>query len=146
MMIFIGSDHAGFKLKEDIKNFLLSKNLKFADLGVYSENRVDYPDIAEKVAREVLKGKDNIGILICGTGIGICIAANKIKGIRAALLYNEQVAELAKKHNDANIICFGGRTMDINIVAKMIDAFLNSNFEGDRHKTRIEKINKLENL
>lgn len=144
-MIFLGSDHAGYKLKEEIKDFLKNNNFEFEDLGVFSEDRVDYPDIAEKVSLEVIKDKINLGILICGTGVGICIAANKIKGIRAALIYNEEVAKFAKEHNDANVICFGGRTMKVEDVIKMIKIFINSKFEGDRHLVRIEKIKKLEN-
>jgi ribose 5-phosphate isomerase B len=144
-MIYIGSDHAGFKLKEEIKKYLSLKKINFEDLGTYSEDRVDYPDIAEKVSKKVIVSKDNLGILICGTGIGICISANKIRGIRGALLYSVESARLAKEHNDANIICFGGRTMNKDLVFEMLDTFLSSKFEGGRHLERIHKIYKLEN-
>ena len=129
MKVYIGSDHAGFDLKESIKNYLKEKKIEFVDLGTDSAARsVDYPDYAKKVAEETAKDPDSIGILACGTGIGMSIAANKVKGIRAALIYDEYTAEVAKKHNNANVITFGGRTMTPLEVERYLDNFLNTEF------------------
>ena len=146
-MIIIGSDHSGVELKRNIEEYLNSKNIAFLDVS--KENKIDddYPDIAKNICDKVLKSEENRGIAICGTGIGICIACNKIKGIRAANCINAYMAELSRKHNDANVICFGARlyeTSDFKNVKNMIDIFLTTSFEGDRHIRRIEKINELE--
>lgn len=146
-MIIIGSDHSGVELKNKIEEYLSSKNLDFLDVS--KENKIDddYPDIAKSICDKVLENKENLGIAICGTGIGISIACNKIKGIRAANCVNAYMAELSRKHNDANIICFGARLYEISDfenVKNMIDIFLSTSFEGDRHIRRIEKINELE--
>jgi len=143
MEIVIASDHAGYELKNSLKEYLDNKEINVIDIGVYSEESVDYPDIAEKLAKEVVHGKI-MGIGICGTGIGISIACNKVHGIRAALCHNENDAALAKKHNNANIICFGGRTTDPDRARKMVDVFLSSEFEGGRHQRRVDKIMNLE--
>ncbi len=145
MKIAIGSDHGGFKLKEIIKEYLINKGYSVSDLGCYSEESVDYPDYAEKVARAVANGEFDLGVLMCGTGIGISIAANKVKGIRAALCHDGLTARLAKQHNNANIICMGGRTTGIETAKDIIDNFLESEFEGGRHLRRINKIKDIEN-
>ncbi len=141
--IAIGSDHAGFRMKQEIINYLKRKNIEVVDTGTYSEKSVDYPDIAQKVVKKVLD-LNCLGILICGTGIGMSITANKFKGIRCALCYDEYVAEYARRHNDANVIAFGGRTMDIIEVKKMLDIFIKTPFEGGRHERRVRKIEILE--
>jgi len=140
MTIKIGCDHAGFALKEYIKNYLKIKNIQFDDLGTYSYDSVDYPDFSHKVAKEVSNNGANVGILICGSGNGICITANKHKNIRAALCWNEEIAKLARAHNNANILCLPGRFITILQAEKIIDVFLNSEFEGGRHQERINKI------
>lgn len=143
--IYIGSDHAGFKTKEALKNFLITKKLKTVDVGAFKGENVDYPDYAEKVGRKVAKDKGSLGILICGTGIGMSIAANKVKGIRAANPFNEETAKLAKEHNDANIICIAGRTYKAGKAKKIISAFLKAKSPKEaRHKKRIKKISKIE--
>ncbi|WP_022670673.1 ribose 5-phosphate isomerase B [Hippea alviniae] len=144
-MIFIGSDHGGFELKEKIKVFLREKGVEFEDLGTFSEESCDYPDIAESVAQKVAQ-TDSKGILICGTGIGMSIAANKVKGIRCALCHDAYTAEYARKHNNANIIAFGGRTTGVEIAKQMVEIFLREEFEGGRHKRRIDKIAKMEGV
>ncbi|MBN1502422.1 ribose 5-phosphate isomerase B [Candidatus Woesearchaeota archaeon] len=138
-MIYLGSDHGGFKLKESIKSFLDNKNIKYEDMGTHNEESCDYPDIAKIVANQVAE-KNALGILVCGTGIGMSIAANKIKGIRAALCHNEYTAEMARKHNDANILCLGGRVLQKDIALKIVDIFINTEFDGGRHKRRVDKI------
>ena len=137
--IFIGSDHGGFKLKEYIEKKLEKKGYEVADVGTHNEDSVDYPDFAKKVALKVKKEKAK-GILLCGTGIGVSITANKVKGIRAALVHNLKTARLAKEHNDANIICFGGRTTAKKKAAEMINEWLSGKFEKGRHLRRIKKI------
>ena len=144
MKVYIGSDHAGFDLKESIKNYLKEKKIEFIDLGTDSATKsVDYPDYAKKVAEETAKDPNSIGILVCGTGIGMSIAANKVKGIRAALIYDEYTAVVAKKHNNANVITFGGRTMTPLEVERYLDNFLKTEFEGGRHQHRIDEINNI---
>ncbi len=140
MKIAIASDHGGFELKERLKQHYANMNL--TDLGTYSTESVDYPDIADKMAQEILAQKANLGILICGTGIGISIAANRHKGIRAALIYSVEVARLAKQHNNANVIVFGGRTMKFEDVVAKIDAFLAAEYEGGRHQRRLDKMDR----
>ena len=144
-MIFIGSDHGGFELKEKIKAFLKEKGVEFEDLGTFSEESCDYPDIAKAVAQKVAQTNSK-GILICGTGIGMSIAANKVKGIRCALCHDAYTAEYSRKHNNANIIAFGGRTTGVEIAKQMVEIFLEEEFEGGRHKRRIDKIAKMEGL
>jgi ribose 5-phosphate isomerase B len=145
MKVFVGSDHAGFDLKEAIKNYLTEKKLEFIDLGTDSASKsVDYPDYALEVAKETVKDNNSIGILVCGTGIGMSIAANKVKGVRAALIYDEYTAEVAKKHNNANVITFGGRTMTPLEVDRYLTKFLNAEFEDGRHQNRIDKIHNIE--
>jgi len=141
--ISIGSDHAGFKLKESIKNYLNGKGYDVKDFGTNSEESVDYPDYAKAVAKDVIKNNSR-GILVCGTGIGMSIAANKIKGIRAARCVNERDAELSRMHNDANIVALGARITPKAKAKKIVDVFLNTPFEEGRHIQRIKKIHDLE--
>ena len=138
--IFISSDHAGFKLKEYIKVYLLKKKLPFQDLGPHNSNKVDYPDYAHKVAKKVKISKNNVGILVCGSGTGMNIAANKHKNIRAAQCFNLKSTKLSRLHNDANIITLGSRVLTKNNALKFISVFLNTKFEGGRHSKRIRKI------
>jgi ribose 5-phosphate isomerase B len=143
MKIVIGSDHGGFELKEQIKSYLAEKKITLDDLGTHTKDSVDYPDYGQKVGHAVLKDDYDFGIVICGTGIGISIAANKVKGIRAALVYDETTARLAKEHNNANIIALGGRTTTREKAISIIETFMNSTFEA-RHQTRIDKIKTIE--
>ena len=138
--IFISSDHAGFELKEDIKKYLLSKKLTFQDLGPSNNVRVDYPDFAHKVARKVKISKNNVGILVCGSGMGMNIAANRHKNIRAAQCFNLKSTKLSRLHNDANIITLGSRLLTKKNALSCIGVFLNTKFEGGRHSSRIRKI------
>ena len=138
--IFISSDHAGFKLKESIKLQLDKKKIKYTDLGPFNADRVDYPDYAHKVAKKVSVSKNNIGILVCGSGIGMNIAANKHKDIRAAHCFNQKSAKLSRLHNDANIITLGSRLLSKKNVLSFIGVFLKTKFEGGRHSKRIKKI------
>ena len=138
--IFIASDHAGYNLKKEIiKKF--SKKLIFEDLGYNNSNKsVDYSDYAHKLCRKVIKNKSNIGILVCGSGMGMTMAANKHKKIRAALCYSVKNVKLSRLHNDANVITLGGRLTSKKLAFKCLNAFLNTNFEGGRHKARVRKI------
>jgi ribose 5-phosphate isomerase B len=142
--ILIASDHAGFDGKEAVKKILDEMGVEYQDLGTGSLDSVDYPDYAERVARGVVGGEAERGILVCGSGIGMEIAANKIPGVRAALAWNEETAELARRHNDANIVAVGARTTPQETIDRIIRAFLTTDFEGGRHQRRIEKIKKLE--
>ncbi len=143
MKIAIGADHGGFALKESIKQYYEKKGLILSDLGTFSEESCDYPIIADKMAAEINSGNADMGILICGTGIGISIAANRHKGIRAALLYDEKVAALAREHNDANVAVFGARIQNQNSVLHYLDIFFNTNFSnGERHCRRIAELDK----
>jgi len=144
MKIAITSDHSGITFKKELENYLISKGYSIIDVGPYNTDSVDYPDFAEKVATVILNNDANFGIAICGTGIGISIACNKIKGIRAALVYDVETAQLAKQHNDANIICLGARKTPLSLVYEMIDAYISETFEL-RHQRRLDKIHKLEN-
>ena len=140
MEIAIASDHGGFELKQELIEHFAAEGLVLRDLGTHSADSCDYPDIARAMAETVLSGKAALGILICGTGIGISIAANRYHGIRAAVLYNDYVAEMAKRHNNANVLVFGGRTMKAEDVIRRIGIFLKNEFEGGRHSRRLEKI------
>ena len=134
--VYIASDHAGFKLKTQlIKIFPM-----ISDLGTKSDQSVDYPDFAHKLTKQVLNNKENAGILICGTGVGMSIAANRRKGIRAGLVSNTKTARLIRKHNDANVLVLPGRFINIKEAKKCVQAFLNTKFESGRHKKRINKI------
>ena len=143
-MIVIGSDHGGYELKEVMINYLKSIGKEVKDCGTFDGASVDYPDIAEVVCAEYKSGGYEFGILICGTGIGISIAANKIKGIRCALLNNEYSAKMTKRHNDANIIAFGGRVVGPDMAIGMLEAYMSAEFEGGRHQKRIDKVSAIE--
>ena len=138
--IFISSDHAGYKLKEDIKIFLNKKNYDFTDLGPDNDNRVDYPDFAHKVAKKVKINKNHVGILVCGSGMGMNITANRHKNIRAAQCFNLKSTKLSRLHNDANIITLGSRLLSKKNALKFISVFLNTKFDGGRHLKRVKKI------
>ena len=140
MPIAIGCDHAGFEYKEDIISFLEGKGLAYKDFGTYSTEAVDYPDFAHPVAASVENKETAFGILICGSGNGVAITANKHQHVRAAICWGEELAELARKHNDANIICIPSRFVREGVVEKMVDIFLHTEFEGGRHERRKEKI------
>ncbi len=142
-MIYIGCDHGGYQLKLELMKYLDEKGFAYTDMGCSGEP-VDYPDIAEAVCRKVTESDENKGILLCGTGIGISMAANKIKGIRAALCADWFSAKYTRLHNDANVICMGGRTTGAGSAVEMLDVFLHTEFEGGRHAVRINKIKKLE--
>lgn len=139
-MVFIASDHAGFKLKEFIKQYFKARDLEIVDLGVEGTNSVDYPDFAQILCKKVLQDSSNRGILICGSGIGMSISANRFKGIRAALCTSAYMAQITRKHNDANVLCLGARISGEGEVESMLEAFLYTAFEGGRHSIRIEKI------
>lgn len=145
MKIALGADHGGFDLKEKILTHLKNQGYECIDLGTYDSNSVDYPDYAELVCNEVLSKKVDKGILFCGTGIGISIAANKIKGIRCANLSDTYSAAKCVEHNNCNVISIGGRTVGVEIAIEIVDRFLNSQFLGDRHEKRVNKILNLEN-
>lgn len=142
MKIVIGSDHAAFEMKEFVKEFLHLKKIEFLDVGTYSIERCDYPDYAKAAVKEVLENNFP-GILLCGSGIGVSIVANRFKGIRAALCRTPNDAEMARKHNDANILCLGARTNSEAEVKAIIDSFLSNQFEGGRHADRLEKFKDL---
>lgn len=142
--IFLGSDHAGFGLKEYVKAILLKKKYFVKDLGPYDEESVDYPDYAEKVAMKVSKSKKARGILSCGTGIGMSMSANKVPGIRAALVRTPFEAKMSREHNDANILIIGGRPFNKQNVTKILNVWLTTKFGGGRHARRVEKIKRLD--
>ena len=144
MTIAIGSDHGGFRLKEEIKNLLTELGREYRDFGTHSPASVDYPDIAASVARAVASGECEMGILICGTGIGISIAANKVRGIRAALCGDEFSAQMAREHNDANILALGERVTGPGLARAIVTKWLTSEFAGGRHTQRLCKIGALE--
>ena len=138
--IFISSDHAGYKLKEAIKLHLSKNKLSFLDMGPHSDSRVDYPDFAHKVARKVKINKNNVGILVCGSGLGMNIVANRHKNIRAAQCFNFKSTKLSRLHNDANIITLGSRLLTKKVALNCVSVFLKTKFEGGRHLKRIKKI------
>uniref|UniRef100_A0A7C3J5I4 Ribose 5-phosphate isomerase B n=1 Tax=candidate division WOR-3 bacterium TaxID=2052148 RepID=A0A7C3J5I4_UNCW3 len=142
MKVSIGSDHRGFKVKEEIKKCL---GFEFIDRGTFSEESTDYPDYAKLVADDVLQNRADFGILICYSGIGMSIAANKIKGIRAAYVIDEEFASLAKKHNNANILVLGAKVVEGKDLCKIVKVFSEEKFEGGRHQKRIDKICSFEN-
>ena len=138
--VCIASDHAGFRLKEIIKDFLINKNISIIDLGPMNENSVDYPDYAKKVSNRVKMKKSQVGILVCGSGTGMAISANKNKKIRAAVCYNLKSTRLSRQHNNANIIALGSRLTKKKVALKLVNEFLGTKFEGGRHLRRVRKI------
>ena len=143
-MIALGSDHGGFALKQHVIGYLKANELEFKDFGCYDTNSCDYPDFAAAAARAVASGECDRGIVICTTGIGISIAANKIKGIRCALCSEPLSAEMTRRHNDANMLAMGGGEIGPNMAERILDVFLNTEFEGGRHQRRVDKIMALE--
>ena len=138
--ICIASDHAGYNLKEQIKNHLINRYVSIFDLGPYQNKSVDYPDYAKKLAKRVMNKQSDIGILVCGSGTGMAISANKIKGIRAAVCYNTVSTRLSRQHNNANIIALGSRLTKKSLSLKLVEIFLKTKFEGGRHLRRVKKI------
>jgi len=141
MRIYIASDHGGFRLKEKIKSHLVEKGFKIEDFGTYSEDSVDYPVFAKRVVNAVVREPNAKGILVCGTGIGMSIAANRIKGVRAALCWNEESAKLSREHNNANILCLGQRVLNEDLALKIVDVWLNTEFSNEeRHIRRLNML------
>ena len=138
--IVLASDHAGYDLKENIKTYLESNNFNIKDLGPFNEDSVDYPDYGNMLGKFILENKNSIGIAICGSGIGISIALNRMLGIRAALCSNEEIAKLSRNHNDANVLVLAGRFMNLKKSSSIIDIFLKESFEGGRHERRVNKL------
>ena len=146
MMIAVGSDHGGYALKEAIKEHLTQRGIQFRDFGTIDGSSCDYPDIAKAVANAVVNDAEiERGLLFCGTGIGISMAANKVKGIRAACCSDTFSAKFTRLHNDANILCMGGRVVGVGLAIEMVDAYLDAKFEGDRHQRRVDMITAMEN-
>ena len=143
-MIALGCDHGGYPLMQEVKKYLDEKGIAYHDFGTYSPDRCDYPDYGAAAARAVASGECEKGILVCTTGVGISIAANKIHGIRCALCSEPVSAKMSRCHNDANMLAMGGALIGVNMMREIVDAFLNSEFEGGRHARRVEKIMELE--
>jgi ribose 5-phosphate isomerase B len=141
----VGSDHAGYELKEEVLKYLVELGYEPEDFGTSSPQSVDYPDIAAEVAGRVSRGESKRGILVCGSGIGMSIAANKYNGVRAALALSEEMAELSRRHNDANVLALGGRITSVELARRIVKAWLEIEFEGGRHATRVAKIAESEN-
>ena len=139
-ILVLASDHAGYDLKENIKTYLESNSFNIKDLGPFNENSVDYPDYGNMLGKFILENKNSIGIAICGSGIGISIALNRMLGIRAALCSNEEIAKLSRNHNDANVLVLAGRFMNLKKSSSIIDIFLKESFEGGRHERRVNKL------
>ncbi len=144
MRIAIGSDHRGLKLKQGVAGLLAELGHTYEDMGCYDGNSVDYPDVAARVAESVASGQYEAGILVCGTGIGMSIAANKVPGIRAALVRDTHMARMAREHNDANVLCLGGDLVSEAEAREIVKAYLGATFEGGRHSRRVNKISELE--
>lgn len=140
LKIVIGSDHGGFRYKESIIDYLKARNIEFFDVGTYTLESCDYPEIAKKTAKKVASGEFNRGILICGTGIGMSIAANKVGGIRAALCSDTYSARVSRAHNNANILCLGERVIGEHLALDIVDIWLKTGFEGGRHKRRVDML------
>lgn len=144
MKVAIGSDHAGFDFKENIRQFLANQGITTEDIGTYSKESVDYPDYAQKVSALVQEGKADFGILVCSTGTGMCMAANKMPGIRAAQAWTPDIARLSRQHNNANVLCLAGNFLERNTAQEIVKTFLNSSFDGGRHERRVGKMMELE--
>ncbi|MCE5267574.1 MAG: ribose 5-phosphate isomerase B [Planctomycetaceae bacterium] len=144
MRIAIGTDHRGFALRPKIVDLVQQMGHEAIDVGTFSPDSVDYPDVAADVAGKVSRGEADRGILVCGTGIGMCIAANKVPGVRAAVCHDDITAEASRRHNDANVLCLSGDLLGERLIDRMIEIWLNTSFEGGRHARRVEKITELE--
>ena len=140
MKLYIATDHAAFCIKEDVKKILTDLGNEVIDLGPSDETRVDYPDFAHKLCKKVLEDEGSFGVLICGTGIGMSLAANKHQGIRAALCHDSYTAQMARNHNDANVLCFGQRVVGLGTIESICASWCEESFEGGRHATRVGKI------
>ena len=140
MIISMGADHAGFSVKEKIREYLKSKGYTLLDKGTYSEDSVDYPEFGHAVGNSVQSGESEKGIVVCGSGIGISMAANKVEGIRAALCTSAEHAQMSRLHNDANVLAIGARMTDYDVITDIVDTWLNTEFEGGRHSRRVNKI------
>jgi len=144
MIVAIGSDHGGFKLKEEIKKMLTEEKVEFRDYGTHSAESIDYPEVSQKIGQAVVSGECSRGIIICGTGIGVSIAANKIKGIRAALCHDVFSAQMSREHNDANILTMGERVIGPGLACMIVATWLKTEFAGGRHGRRVDKISQME--
>lgn len=144
MRIALGSDHRGFKLKQQLATYMSEAGYVCADIGCHDESSVDYPDIAEKVSREVSSGRCRLGILVCGTGIGMSMAANKVRDVRAALCHDRLTGSRSRQHNDANVLCLGSDVVDPDTAKAIVDVFLTTSFEGGRHEHRLGKMRDIE--
>ena len=144
MKVYLGADHAGFPLKETLRESMRAAGHEVIDLGTFSEESVDYPDLAREVGEKVRENADTRGVLVCGTGIGVAIAANKLKGIRAANVHDVNEATLSRQHNNANIVTVGARTTDPKLAEEIVKIFLSTAFEGGRHQARVDKITAIE--
>ncbi len=140
-LVYMGSDHAGFEVKEKLRKYIEEKGYGIIDLGCFNEEACDYPDFAREVGEKVLEHKNARGVLICGTGIGMSMAANRLRGVRAVLATTEEYAEMGRKHNDANVLCMGARTTEVTMMEKLFDVFMATEFEGEeRHIHRVDKM------
>lgn len=146
MKIVLACDHGGFRLKEAVKEHLVENGYNITDIGVYNTESVDYPDFGKKAAEMVAKGEMDKGIIICGTGIGISIAANKVKGIRCAVCTNEYMAKMSRRHNNANMLALGERVLGNGVAISLVDTWLTTDFEGGRHENRVNKIMDIETI
>ncbi|MFA7324718.1 MAG: ribose 5-phosphate isomerase B [Candidatus Nanopelagicales bacterium] len=144
MIIAIGSDHAGFLLKEQLRGWLQSHDYEVLDLGTYSEDRVDYPHYGAEVGRAVAAGKAEFGVAVCGSGQGICMAANKVAGVRGGVIRDNQDAEMTRRHNNANVACFGERSTEPAVAIAALEVFLTTPFDGGRHEARVEQLAELD--
>lgn len=144
MRLAVGADHAGYDAKEHVKRWLAERGHDVEDVGTHGTASADYPDFAAQVARRVARGKAEFGILICGSGIGMSIAANKVRGVRAAVCTDPYSARVAREHNDANVLCLGGRVTGLGLMEAVLAAFLTAGFEGGRHARRVDKILRIE--
>ena len=138
--IFFGADHGGYGLKQELIGFVKDMGYEITDLGTHKAERCDYPDVAKTLANAVLKESNSLGVLVCGTGIGISIAANKVDGIRCALCHDHYTASMAKKHNNANVLALGGRVLGVEVAKDIMQSYLETQFEGGRHAKRVDKI------
>lgn len=145
-MIVLAADHGGFQLKEDVKKHLTANGVEFIDVGTYSADSVDYPDMAKLACDKIVSGECDKALLFCGTGVGISIAANKIKGIRACCCSDHFSAKYTRLHNNANALCLGGRVVGAGVACELVDLFLSTEFEGGRHQNRIDKISNIEKM
>ena len=143
MKIAVASDHGGFKLKEEVKAHLLERGLEVLDLGTHTEDSVDYPEYGKACGEAVVGGQADVGIVVCGTGIGISIAANKVKGVRCGLCTSVEMASLTKQHNNANVLALGGRTTGTELAMRIVDAWLDTEFEGGRHQRRVDMLDQM---